>query len=150
MVQERAVWVQILKSSIYCVKDLDQCSLNFTEHRNYQGSCFVLKLDFLLIFIGVQLLSNVVLLLYSKGTQLIAYPLFFGFLSHLGQHRALNRAPCYAVCSQQLSILYIASIVCVCWTQLSILPNTSFPPFTKGLLVKIQSLTQQVWDGTKI
>lgn len=44
MVQERRVWVQILKSSIYCVKDLDldYYSADFTEHRNYKGSGFVL------------------------------------------------------------------------------------------------------------
>ena len=35
-------------------------------------------------------------LLYSKVNQLYIYiyPLFFGFPSHLGHHRALSRVPC--------------------------------------------------------
>ena len=46
---------------------------------------------------GVQLLYNVVLvLLCSKVNQLYVYiyHLFFGFPSHLGHHRAMNRVPC--------------------------------------------------------
>ena len=35
-------------------------------------------------------------LLYSKVNQIYMYihPLFFGFSSHLGHHRALNKVPC--------------------------------------------------------
>ena len=45
-------------------------------------------------------------LLYSKVNQLYVhiYPLFFGFPSHLGHHRALNRVPCVI---QQVLISYL-------------------------------------------
>lgn len=43
--------------------------------------------------------------LYSKMNQLCGHtqPLFFGFPSHWGRHRALSRAPCYPARSQRLS-----------------------------------------------
>lgn len=45
-------------------------------------------------------------LLHSKANQLYVYihPFLFGFLSHLGHHRALTRVPCAV---QQLPISYI-------------------------------------------
>ena len=45
-------------------------------------------------------------LLYSKVNQLYVYihPLFFGFPSHLGHHRALSRVPC---ATQQVLISYL-------------------------------------------
>ena len=47
-------------------------------------------------------------------------PSFFGFPSHLGHHRALNRV-CYTVGSQQLSILYAV----VYMTEKAMAPHSS-------------------------
>ena len=49
-------------------------------------------------------------LLNSKVNQLYVYiyPLFFGFLSHLGHHRALSRVPC-AIQQVLISYLFIHS-----------------------------------------
>ena len=52
---------------------------------------------FKLIFIGVQLPYNVVLVSavqQSESVICILYPLFFRFPSHLGHHRSLSRVPC--------------------------------------------------------
>ena len=59
-------------------------------------------------------------LLYSKVNQLYVYiyPLFFGFPSHLGHHRALSRAPCAL---QQVLISYLF------YTQQCIYVNPSLP-----------------------
>ena len=67
-------------------------------------------------------------LLYSKANQLYVYiyPLFFGFPSHLGHHRALSSSLCYTVGSHQLSILYIVSIVYICQSPS---PNSSPSPY---------------------
>ena len=64
-------------------------------------SQFFLKLT----FIGVQLLYNVVFLLYSKADQLYIYkyPLFFGFSSRLGHHRARDRVRQYYIVPCSLS-----------------------------------------------
>ena len=55
-------------------------------------------------------------LLYNKVNQLYVYiyPLFFGFPSPLGHHRALEFPVLYGS-SHQLSILYIVSIVYIYW-----------------------------------
>ena len=53
----------------------------------------VLWYCFKLLFIGVELLDNAVKsLLYSKVKQLYVFlcPLFFGFPSHSGHHRAVQ------------------------------------------------------------
>ena len=57
-------------------------------------------------------------LLYSKVNQLCEYiyPLFFGFPSHSGHHRAQSSL-CHTVLSHELSILYIVSIVYICQSQ---------------------------------
>ena len=51
-------------------------------------------------------------LLHSKVNQLYVYiyPLFLGFPSHLGHHRALSRAPC-AIQSVLISYYFIHSSV---------------------------------------
>ena len=63
---------------------------------------------FLLIFIGVQLIYNVVLVsgVQQKVTQLYIYmyPLFFRFFSHIGHYRILGRVPCAV---QQVLISYL-------------------------------------------
>ena len=66
-----------------------------------------------------------VLLLHSKVNQqyFYIYPLFSGFPSHLGHHRALSRVPCAV---QQVLILYILSIVYICQSQFILAP---FPPW---------------------
>ena len=52
------------------------------------------------IFIGVQLLYNIVLVSVVQKSKsavcILISPLFFGFPSHLGHHRALSRVPCSA------------------------------------------------------
>ena len=59
-------------------------------------------------------------LLYSKVNQphVYIYPLFLGFLSHLGQHRAMSRVPC-AVQSVLISYLF--------YTQQCIYVNPNLP-----------------------
>ena len=50
---------------------------------------------FFLIFIGVQLLYNVVLVsAIQQSESVYIYPLFVSFPSYLGHHRALSRVPC--------------------------------------------------------
>ena len=68
--------------------------------------------------------------MYSKVNQLYIYiyPLFFGFLSHLGHHRALSRVPC-AIPSHYLPILYIASIVYICQSPSPSSSHPSLPPW---------------------
>ena len=64
-------------------------------------------------------------ILYSKVNQLCVYiyPLFFGFPSHLGYHRALSRVPCVI---QQVLISYLF------YTQyqqcIYVNPNLPIPP----------------------
>ena len=72
---------------------------NFLEY-----SCFTMLCQFLL---------------YSKVNQLYVYiyPLIFGFPSHLDHHSIESSFLSYAVGSQQLSILYVVSIVCRCQSQ---------------------------------
>ena len=52
---------------------------------------------FFSIFIGVQLLYNVLLVSYVQRSELVTHTYilsFFGFPSHLCHHRALSRVPC--------------------------------------------------------
>ena len=85
-------------------------------------------------------------LLYSKVNQLYIYihPLFFGFPSHLGHHRALSRVPCaiqqvlisYLFYTQYQQCIYVnpnlpihptlVSVVYICQFQS---PNSSHPRF---------------------
>ena len=100
-------------------------SQNGFSHRSTQGTFC----QFLLGYSCFTVLG--LFLLYNKVDQLYIciYSLFWGFPSHLGHHRALSRVSCYPVCSHQLSILCIVSIVYICQSQ-SV--NSSHPPFPLG------------------
>ena len=65
-------------------------------------------------------------LLYGKVNQLYVYicPLFFGFPSHLGHHRALSRVPCAI---QQVLISYLF------YTQQGIYVNPNLPIYPTPL-----------------
>ena len=68
---------------------------------------------FKLIFIGVQLLYNVVQFLqYNKMNQLYiyVYPLFFGFSYHLGHHGALEFPVLY---SYVACIFFLVTYTCI-------------------------------------
>ena len=69
-------------------------------------------------------------LLYSKVNQLYVYiyPLFVGFPSHLGQHRALNRVPC-AIKQGLTSYLFYTQQCIHVNPNLPIHPTPPYPPW---------------------
>ena len=71
-------------------------------------------------------------LLYSKVNQLYVYvyPLFFGFPSHLGHHRALSRVPC-AIQQVLISYLFYTQYQQCRYVNpsLPIHPTTPLPPW---------------------
>ena len=83
----------------------------------FECSCFTMLYQFLL---------------YSKVNQLYIYiyPLFFGFPSHLGHHRALSRVPCaiQQVLISYLFYTYYQQCIYVN-SNLPIHPTLPFPPW---------------------
>ena len=89
--------------------DTKQENKGISYHRKNKRPFFILT--------GVQLLYNVwQFLLYSKVNQLYVfiYPLFFGFPSHLGHHRALSRVPCT---TQSVLTPVLYTVVYICKSQ---------------------------------
>ena len=81
-------------------------------------------------FTRVQLLYNIVFLLYSKVNQLYiyTYPLFFWISLLFRSPRSIEQSSlCYNVGIHQLSILHMSSIVYLCQSQS--LSSSHPPPF---------------------
>ena len=104
---------------IFCLLTLYLATLpNFTISNNFRFLYRFLKL----IFIGVQLIYNVVLVSavqQSESAKLYIYPRFFRFFSHIGHYRVLSRVPCAI---PQVLISYLFYIQ----TVISSINNNSF------------------------
>ena len=105
--------------------DTKQENKGISYHRKNKRPFFILT--------GVQLLYNVwQFLLYSKVNQLYVFihPLFFGFPSHLGHHRALSRVP-WAI--QQVLISYLFYTIVYIYLN----PSLQIHPISPSLLVSL-------------
>ena len=108
---------------------------------NHQCSRFLLiySLLFLLIFIGVQLLYNVVLVSAVQPSESVIHihisPLFWISFPFRSPQSTEQSSLCYAVGSHQLSILYI-----VVYIYMSIPISQFIPPTPSPLITIIRSL----------
>ena len=96
---------------------------------------------YLLIFIGVQLLYDVVFLLYSKVNQLYVYiyPLFLWISFSFRSRQNIEQSSLsYTVGSHQSSILYIVSVVYVCQFQS---PNSFHSTLSPWVPISLFSLS---------
>ena len=120
------------EQQIYCTSLVYICALHLLRHRR---SCFQLSLYSSFFFLlkknktGVQLLHTAVsvsAVQQSQSALFIHTYLFWGFLSHLGHHRALSRVPC---AKQQVLISYLFYIRWCIYVSpnLPIHPTAHFP-----------------------
>ena len=120
----------MLTSIPFCVS-----SVLGNKYPVYLAYVFLFCFVFLLMFIGVQLLYNVVLVSTAQQNESAIHihrsSPFWVSLPFRTPQCIKYSSLCYTVCSHQLSILYIVSIVCMCQSQY---PNSSHPtPFPLGI-----------------
>ena len=118
------------EQQIYCTSLVYICALHLLHHRHSFPAFTVFQL--FLPFkkkTGVQLLHTAVsvsAVQQSQSALFIHIYLFWGFLSHLGHHRALSRVPC---AKQQVLISYLFYIQQCIYVSpnLPIHPTAHFP-----------------------